>query len=67
MTGKDVTYPIEQDNSNIRHFLARFRRRTKVVSKYKKMVDSALQRYHYLHDNPENFKDYQVVLLSIVS
>src|SRR5580704_5753836 len=32
-TGKELTVPIEQDNSNIRHFLARFRRRTKVVSK----------------------------------
>ena len=29
-TGKDLTVSIEQDNSNIRHFLARFRRRTKV-------------------------------------
>ncbi|MGH8552613.1 MAG: IS1 family transposase [Methylococcales bacterium] len=47
LTGKDVTYPIEQDNSNIRHFLARFRRRTKVVSKCKKMVDSALRLYYY--------------------
>ena len=28
-TGNDLTVPIEQDNSNIRHFLARFRRRTK--------------------------------------
>jgi insertion element IS1 protein InsB len=25
VTGKDLTYPIEQDNSNIRHYLARFR------------------------------------------
>jgi IS1 family transposase len=24
-TGKDLTFPIEQDNSNIRHYLARFR------------------------------------------
>jgi insertion element IS1 protein InsB len=32
-TGKDLTFSIEQDNSDIRHFLARFRRRTKVVSK----------------------------------
>ena len=30
-TGKDLTVPIEEDNSNIRRFLARFRRRTKVV------------------------------------
>src|ERR1700691_2461286 len=34
-TGKDLTVPIEQDNSNIRHFLARFRRRTKVVRPWK--------------------------------
>ena len=32
-TGKDLTFPIEQDNSNVRHCLARFRHRTKVVSK----------------------------------
>src|SRR3954467_15112289 len=32
-TGKDLTFPIEQDNSNIRHHLARFRRRSKVTSR----------------------------------
>src|SRR5215208_5293677 len=31
-TGKDLTFPIEQDNSNIRRYLARFRRRSKVTS-----------------------------------
>ena len=50
-TGKDLTFPIEQDNGNIRHFLARFRRRTKVVSKSEEMVDLSLRLYHYLHDN----------------
>ncbi len=64
-TGKDLTYPIEQDNSNIRHFLARFRRRTKVVSKTKKMVDLSLRLYHYLHDNPQNFAAILAVFLSI--
>src|SRR4029453_5311903 len=29
-TGKDLTFPIEQDNSDVRHHLARFRRRSKV-------------------------------------
>ena len=53
-TGKDLTFLIEQDNSNIRHFLARFRRRTKVVSKCKIMVDLSLRLYHHLHDYPEN-------------
>ena len=46
-TGKDLTVPIERDNSNIRHFLARFRRRTKVVSKSPKMVDLSLRLYHH--------------------
>jgi insertion element IS1 protein InsB len=32
-TGKDLTFSSEQDNSNVRHDLARFRRKTKVVSK----------------------------------
>lgn len=32
-TGKDLTFPIKQDNSNVRHCLAHFRRRTKVMSK----------------------------------
>jgi hypothetical protein len=45
-TGKDLTVPIEQDNSNIRHFLARFRRRTKVVSKAVEMVDLSLRIYY---------------------
>ena len=45
-TGKDLTFPIEQDNSNIRHCLARFRRRTKVVSKCRTMVDLSLRLLH---------------------
>jgi insertion element IS1 protein InsB len=54
-TGKDLTYPIEQDNSDIRNFLARFGRRTKVVSKVEEMVDLSLRLYHNLHDNVDNF------------
>ena len=37
-TGKKYTVGIEQNNSNIRHFLGRFTRRTKVVSKSAEMV-----------------------------
>jgi insertion element IS1 protein InsB len=44
-TGKDPTVPIEQGNSDIRHFLARFRRRTKVVSQVVEMVDLSLRSY----------------------
>ena len=42
-TGKDLTFPIEQDNSDIRHHLARFRRRSKVTSRARHMVDGALR------------------------
>ena len=52
-TGKDLTFPIEQDNSDIRSYLLRFRRRTKVVSKSLKMVDLTLRLHHHL-DIPEN-------------
>jgi insertion element IS1 protein InsB len=38
-TGNDLTFGIEQDNSNIRHYLARFRRRSKVSSRSREMVD----------------------------
>ena len=37
--GKDLTFPIEQDNSDVRHHLARFRRRSKVTSRARHMVD----------------------------
>ena len=50
-TGKDLTFPIEQDNSNVRHCLARFRRRTKVVSKCRTMVDLSLRLLHHLQDH----------------
>jgi len=66
-TGKDLTFPIEQDNSNIRHFLVRFRRRTKVVSKTLEMVDLSLWIYHHFHDNPENLAGLAAVFLSVFS
>ena len=49
--------PIEQDNSNVRHCLARFRRRTKVVSKCRIMVDLSLRLLHHLQD-PANYVAY---------
>ena len=60
-TGKDLTFPIKQDNSNIRHCLARFRRRTKVVSKCRSMVDLSL---HLLH-HPAAFTTYAQRLSAI--
>src|SRR3954449_1653830 len=63
-TGKDLTFPIEQDNSNIRHYLARFRRRSKVTSRARHMVDSSLRLLHYLMQ-PENFLLHRDQFLSI--
>ncbi|MGB6663613.1 MAG: IS1 family transposase, partial [Methylocella sp.] len=63
-TGKDLTFPIEQDNSNIRHYLARFRRRTKAVSKCPIMVDPAPRLHHHLRD-PKNHAALAAIFLSI--
>ena len=63
-TGKDLTFGIEQDNSNTRHYLARFRRRSKVSSRSREMVDLSLRLLHHLRE-PENFLKYQQVALSI--
>ena len=63
-TGKDLTFPIEQDNSNIRHCLARFRRRTKVVSKCRVMVGLSLRLLHHLQD-PANYAAYAATLSTI--
>ena len=41
-SGKDETHGIERDNARQRHWLARFRRRSIVVSKTKRMVDVSL-------------------------
>src|SRR3954453_7119944 len=41
-TGKEETHGIERDNARQRHWLARFRRRSIVVSKTKRMVDVSI-------------------------
>ena len=43
--GKEETHGIERDNSRQRHWLARFRRRSCVVSKVKRMVDASIALY----------------------
>ena len=40
--GKDETHEIERDNARQRHWLARFRRRSIVVSKTVRMVDVSI-------------------------
>jgi insertion element IS1 protein InsB len=64
--GKDLTFPIEQDNSDVRHHLARFRRRSKVTSRARHMVDGALRLLCHLR-RPENFLPMRDSFLSIFS
>jgi insertion element IS1 protein InsB len=40
--GKDESHGIERDHARQRHWLARFRRRSIVVSKAKRMVDASI-------------------------
>ena len=44
--GKEHTIDIERDNSNTRHHLGRFTRRTKVVSRKESMVELTLRIWH---------------------
>ena len=43
--GKDQAHGLERDHARQRHWLARFRRRSIVVSKTKRMVDAAIALY----------------------
>ena len=40
--GKEETHGIERDHARQRHWLARFRRRTRVVSRAVRMVDASI-------------------------
>jgi len=62
--GKTHTVDIERDNSNTRHHLGRFTRRTKVVSKCKRMVDLTLRIWHAV-TTTDVFDAVQAVALSI--
>ena len=62
--GKAHTISIEQNNSNTRHHLGRFTRKTKIVSKSVEMVDISMKLWYYL-TKQEIFKSFQRVALSI--
>jgi insertion element IS1 protein InsB len=47
-TGKDLTFPIGQDDSSVRHYLARLRRRTRAVSRCRTRADLSLRLLHHL-------------------
>jgi insertion element IS1 protein InsB len=62
--GKAHTTAIERDNSNTRHHLGRFTRRTKIVSKKAEMVDLTLKLWQAMTE-PTCFAKYQTIALSI--
>ena len=62
--GKEHTVAIERDNSNTRHHLGRFTRRTKVVSRLAHMVDVTLRIWHAV-TTTEIFSRLQDTALSI--
>jgi IS1 family transposase len=62
--GKNGTVCIERDNSNTRHHLGRFTRRTKIVSKKSDMVDTTLKLWQAL-TTPEVFSQFQSLAMSI--
>ena len=64
VVGKAHTVAIERDNSNTRHHLARFTRRTKVVSRSRRMVDLSLRIWHAV-TTTDLFHRLQEVALSI--
>ena len=62
--GKSGTVTIERDNSNTRHNLGRFTRRTKVVSRSVFMVGLTIRMWCALR-NPDIFKHWQKLFLSV--
>ncbi|MBL8675896.1 MAG: IS1 family transposase [Alphaproteobacteria bacterium] len=64
--GKDLTFPIEASNSDIRHRLARFIRRTKASSRSLHMVHASLKLTHHLQDD-SILQAYLSPLVSIFS
>jgi len=64
IVGKSGTTAIERDNSNTRHHLGRFTRKTKIVSKSIEMVDLSIRLWYYFTQQ-EIFKSFQRVALSI--
>ena len=62
--GKKYTIEIEQNNSNVRYFLGRMTRRTKVVTKSIEMLDIILKLCWYINEQ-NGFKYFQNIFLFI--
>ena len=64
VSGKSHTFLIESDNSNTRHRIGRFTRRTKVVSKSKEMIDLTMRLWTYF-EAQDNFETWRRRVMSI--
>ncbi len=62
-SGKDLTFPIEATNSDLRHRLARFHRRSKVTSRSLDMVHASIKLFEHFK-NEQNLEDMTSPLLS---
>lgn len=54
--GKDLTFTIESTNSDIRHRLARFKRKTKASSRSVDMVHHSLNLFHHFQGSLQNLE-----------
>ena len=65
VVGKAGTQLLESDNSDTRNRIARFTRRTKVVSRSEKMIDLTMRLWAYF-EQEHNFAEYQKLFLCIL-
>jgi insertion element IS1 protein InsB len=65
VVGKAATQLLESDNANTRHRVARFTRRTKVVSRSEKMIDLTMRLWAYFEQGL-NFAEYQKKFMCIL-
>ena len=64
--GKDLTFPIEQSNSDLRHRIGRFHRRSKITSRCEEMVHVSVKLFEHLR-KPENLESMIAPMISFFS
>ncbi len=62
--GKDETHGLERDHARQRHWLARFRRRSIVVSKAKRMVEASIALFARFGGN-DRFSELWSILVPV--
>jgi insertion element IS1 protein InsB len=66
LQSKAVTHTVESHNASLRHWIGRFRRRTRIVSRSAKAVSESIVLAEYLHrrDGLSHFKKAYVSLFT---